>query len=542
MDYTYMHCNFSKYMFNYFKYSEQYLLSFDNTISETQLSTYGTAIKTHDEIIMVMLGTLREISDHHNAKDLITVNLYLNNVSGSLNMIAKNDNGEFSRSEISKHLLKGYKIIHQSIVQRLEYFIEDKCSNVSFDNDFILYTNFKKPIEYSSENLHCVLEQLKNKIINDMKIYLTLRDIHSLENNPLLENYNVIMKYLALAYESKKYNRFHPKYYLFYDLMEKRPHNFELDLASGSQAKQRASYNDDGQLSDILDELRFTPILKTSEINYRIKLLDIFRFVKFDFDLINIETFQLLVNTAATRPILSALRSYVVLINVFIHQNKAVQFYLKDKIIKMGEDITALINAFMDLNLFKCNFKKKMRYIFNKTFYFIESLKDLNDLFINEQARKLLTYVDLIMKRKYLCFKFNHFDKTYDVEDSITEVIDSTAKKIYALSIYIEKLKEYQYCFDIANNYLTLKNLNILTFKKVLKHTIPYAQLGNYEDIYRPLYFPNDNTNDRKLHNNEVFGDENYNDEKNNEDNEVIEIKNETFYSPKYLEDYLLFV
>ncbi|XP_050543876.1 uncharacterized protein LOC126906955 [Daktulosphaira vitifoliae] len=543
VNHTYMHCNFSKYMFNYFKYSEQYLFSFDNTISETQLSTYGMAIKTHDEIIMIMLETLREINNVFCAEDLTMINLYLNNVSGSLNMIAKNENGEFSRSEISKNLLKGYKIIHQSIVERLKYFIEYKCSNVSFENDFILYTNLIKPIEYSPENLHCILEQLRNKIINNMKQYLTLKDIFAIENNPILENYNVIMKHLALAYESKQYNRFHPKYFLFYDLMEKRPHVFELDLASGSQAKQRVTYNDDGQLSDVLDELRFTPILKKSENNYRIRLSDIFRFIKYDFNLDNIQTFHILLNTATTRPIFFALHNYLTLTTIFIKcHNIEIQLYLKDKIIKMGECIINIMNVLLDLNLFRNQYSKKIRYLFNKSINIISFFKERNDFFRNEEVPKVIKSIDLFMSIHFLSLKFCYLDKVYTVEDNITEVYNSTDKKINALAIFTEKLKEYQYCFETAESYIPLTNLNLkLTYRNVIKNILPYEQLGNYKDMYHSLYFPNNITNDNKIYDNQVSDDENYNNEKNSDDNEIIEKKNQTYYSPKYLEDYLLY-
>ncbi|XP_050543877.1 uncharacterized protein LOC126906956 [Daktulosphaira vitifoliae] len=542
VNHTYMHCNFSKYMFNYFKYSEQYLFSFDNTISETQLSTYGMAIKTHDEIIMIMLETLREMNNTNCARDLTTVNLYLNNVSGSLNMIAKNENGEFSRSEISKNLLKGYKIIHQSIVQRLEYFIKDKCSNVSFENDFILYTNFKKPIEYSSENLHCVLEQLRKKIINNIKEYLTLKSMFAIHNNPMLKNYNVIMKHLALAYESKQYNRFHPKYFLFYDLMEKRPHIFELDLASGSQAKQRVTYNDNGQLSDVLDELRFTPILKKSENNYRIRLSDIFRFIKYDFNLDNIIVFHLLINTATARPIFTTLRNYILFIRLFINcQNLIMQYNFFYDIYKMGEDIVNIMNELLSLNLFKHQFTKKIRNFTTRTRTLIMHLKSRNDIFINEEVPKMSNYIFTFIKMHFLCSYFTLLDDITFQQDNIIAIYNLIAEKINSLTIYLTRLREYQYCFEVANSHIHFEYINPLTFRYFIKYNVPYEQLGNFEDIYRPLYFPNNITNDNKIHDNQIWDGENYNNEKNSDDNEIMEKKNQTYYSPKYLEDYLLY-
>ncbi|XP_050548150.1 uncharacterized protein LOC126909763, partial [Daktulosphaira vitifoliae] len=79
-----LQCNFSKYWLNYFNHNKQYL----NEISENielydvhSLCKYGDAIKTHGELVLVMLDVLREADKKLYSKELMSLNLYLNNVS-----------------------------------------------------------------------------------------------------------------------------------------------------------------------------------------------------------------------------------------------------------------------------------------------------------------------------------------------------------------------------------------------------------------------------------------------------------------------------
>ncbi|XP_050544813.1 uncharacterized protein LOC126907511 isoform X2 [Daktulosphaira vitifoliae] len=94
-----LHCNFSKHLFNYFKHSEKYLYNFENNISELELRNYGTAVQSHGEIVMIMLDSLQEMDEEYIASDIMTINLYLNNVSGSINMIAKDKNEQLGNYE-----------------------------------------------------------------------------------------------------------------------------------------------------------------------------------------------------------------------------------------------------------------------------------------------------------------------------------------------------------------------------------------------------------------------------------------------------------
>ncbi|XP_050544828.1 uncharacterized protein LOC126907518 [Daktulosphaira vitifoliae] len=530
-----LHCNFSKHLFNYFKYSEKYLYNFENNIPESELKDYGTAVKSHGEIVMIMLDSLREMDEEYIAADLMTVNLYLNNVSGSINIIAKNENGEFSRSERSQNLLEGYKILHRSIVERLEYFLNGKCFNISVKNDFIYLTNFQEPIKHSLEVLRNEIEKLNNKIIKIMKEYLTLREMFVLENNEILKNCCDIIKHLALAFEKKSYNIYNPKNVLFYDLMENRPCFLERDLASGSQAKQYVRYKGDNQQDDVLDMVRYAPLLLNSSNNYQIKLFDVFRFVKFDFNLENVQTFINLVNAATVRPIMLVVRIYFSLVRKFLtnceFKNEKLKNDMKYKIIDLGQNIVENMKSFMDMNLFIEQCATTIERIFNLSYKVISSFKERNDLFLSSEIETISTNIYQYMK--YI------LPETFIIEWNIVSFYDITEKKVNEIVLFVSELKKYQYCFEIAKkiSHKSFFNWQLTTY--TIKNNIPIDQLGNHEDIYRSLYFSDVNTTDIKKHNSHSSSDENY--EMNNHNNKVFNNGNQSYYSPKYLVDYLLY-
>ncbi|XP_050544814.1 uncharacterized protein LOC126907513 isoform X1 [Daktulosphaira vitifoliae] len=543
LDLLVLHCNFSEHLFNYFKYSEKYLFNFENNISELELRNYGTAVQSHGEIVMIMLDSLREMDKKYVAGDIMAVNLYLNNVSGSINMIGNDENGEFNRIKNSQNLLKGYKILHRSIVERLEYFINERCLNVSGKNYFISLTNFQEPIKHSLEVLRNEIEKLNNKIIKIMKEYLTVKEMFVMNNTDILKSYCDIIKQLALAFERKSYNIFNPKNILFYDLMENRPCFMELDLASGSQAKQYAKYNSNKELYDVLDMVRYAPMHKKSTNNYQITLFDVFRFIKFDFDFKNVKAFQNVVNAAILRPIIVIVRFYISIVYKFIFlikfKNKDLKYIMKYKIIKMGQHIVENMKSFMDLNLFDKIYTDKMYHAFNIIYNLVSSFKDHNNLFTNKNIQLISKFFYQFLRRHSLCYKMSHLQIENIREDNISSIYDLANKEVNKIALLTSELKKYQYIFEAVNRYIPSEYINDSKLKIILKNYIPYEQLGNHEDIYRSLYFPGDNTNDVTIHYSPSLSDEN--DEMNNDDDKDFDMTTQTYYTPKYLVDYLLY-
>ncbi|XP_050520171.1 uncharacterized protein LOC126893745 [Daktulosphaira vitifoliae] len=538
MDPLELHCNFSKYFFNYFKYSEQYLFNFENTISELELRNYGLAIKSHDEIIMIMLDALWDMDEVYIAEDLMTINLYLNNVSGSLNMIAKNENGEFSRTESTQNLLQGYKLINRSIVERLEYFINSRCPDILFNDNFIAYTHFKvPPISYMPDILFRVLEQLKNNIFIVMNEYLLWYDA---EDTEILKSYTVIVKHLALSFRKQSYNNFNPKKFLFYDLMETRSNFCELELSTGSQAKQTASYienkefndvldimgifqiernvssrylmenrprylkldlaldsdaeqyiryNCDKQLNVVLNMVRYAPLRTDSTNNYQIMLFDVFRFIKFDFDLKNVQAFKNLVNVATVRPILLIIRFYFSLVRKFLLLNKfknmEVKQVMENLIIEMGQHIVETMKFFIDLNLLDEVYTIKIDRIFNIMYELILSFKERNKLFKSREGRTIVKFCYQFLRNNVLGTKFGQLQKEEVAENNIIYIFDLAVAEVNKIALFILALKKYQCFYKTANKYIPTGHTDLYTFKTTLKFNIPIDEWSDEKQNYK---------------------------------------------------------
>ncbi|XP_050532328.1 uncharacterized protein LOC126900557 isoform X2 [Daktulosphaira vitifoliae] len=533
-----LHCNFSKHLFNYFKYSEKYLFNFKKTISELELTNYGTAVKSHGEIVMIMLDALREMDEKYIAADIMTVNLYLNNVSGSINMIGKDEHGEFNRSKLSQNLLKGYKILHRSIVERLEYFINENCLNIAVQKYFISLTNFTEPIKCSPEVLFKELEKLNSKIIRSMNEYLTLRDMYEEEDNEILKSYCKILKHLAIAFGRKSYYNFNPKNVLFYDFMENRPSLSELEVISGSQSRQYARYNSDKQVFDVLDVVRYAPLNLKNNNNYEIKLFDMFRFIKFDFDSRNVQVFKKILNTATVRPFMIIIRFYVSLVRKFVFlpqfKNEKLKIAMKNKIIEMGQNIVKVIKSFMDMNLFGENFTNYISCHFNKVYELILSFKERNYLFMSKELNSIPKFCYDYLRRNCLIASINKLQKANITEDNINKICHLGAEEVNKIASFVSELKKYKYCFEIANKYIPTGYVDKHTLNMILNHNTPF---GKHENTYQPYYFPGVNTDDIKKHDSHSSNDEN--DEINNDDNKYFDVLNH--YNPKYLLDYILY-
>ncbi|XP_050531472.1 uncharacterized protein LOC126900074 [Daktulosphaira vitifoliae] len=537
-----LHCNFSRHLFNYFKYCEQYLFNFENTISEHELKMYGRAVKSHGEIVMIMLDSIRDMDEEYMAADIMTVNLYLNNVSGSINMIGRDKNGKFNRSKNSQNLLNGFKILHRSIVERLEYFLNEKCLNVLVTNNFISLTNFKKPIKYSSEVLLNELEKFNSKIITSLNGYLTMRDMFGGKDNEILNNYCNILKHLAKTFERKSYYIFNPKNVMFYDFMEGRACFSELDYINDSQVKQYTIHNSNEQLNDVLDIVRYIPLKIKSTNNYQINLSDVFSYIKFDFDIKNLQIFKKLLNTAIVCPILMTVFFYFSLVKKFVlipnFQNEKLKYVLKYKIIEMGQQIVENMKSFMDLNLFGEGYTTRFKDTFNKTYELISFYKDRNNLFFNKKAILILKIFHEYIKKSVILSDIQLEEKKV-IEGNIYQICDLAVKEVNKIASFVSALKRYQYCFEIANKYFHIEYLEMSSFKITFKQNIPFEQLGNHKNLCRSVYIPDVNTSDVNKYSNHSSSNEN--DEMNNNKKKNLNVETHTIYTPKYLIDYLLY-
>ncbi|XP_050521355.1 uncharacterized protein LOC126894396 isoform X27 [Daktulosphaira vitifoliae] len=343
-----LHCNFSKYMFNFFKHNEKYLLNLEqrNNIQPVELedlNTYGAALKTHGEIIMAMLDALRPFTKRTTAKDLMAINLYLNNVSGSLNFITRNCSGKYNRN--LSNVLRGYQLHHRTIVDDLNEFINKKCTNVTVDEDFIKCPDYNKSGIYNIKDLPKFSEKLKNRFKN-----------FDTNNTTTTGNENKVFNILRTFLKSKNYKSLDPKNLLFFDLLN---HNVD------NQDKQSTSINSNKNL----DLLRYATFKIKCPNESFLNISDVFQYMLYSFDVKNLLTFQELVLAASIQPLVLIARTFSQFANnlsisvdhKFI-KRKEINFA---KLVNVGEEIIKNLGLIIHLKMFKFGPENMLNTIFN---------------------------------------------------------------------------------------------------------------------------------------------------------------------------------
>ncbi|XP_050545501.1 uncharacterized protein LOC126907886 isoform X1 [Daktulosphaira vitifoliae] len=290
--------------------------------------------------------------------------------------------------------------------------------------------------------------------------------------------------------------------------------------------------------------LRYSKINGKSSNYYNIKMLDIFRFFKYDFNSKNMQVYHNFINAATVLPIIITIRYYFHLVYKYIPIKKCCDPNYKNdmkvKIIKLGKHIIENFKSFLDLNLYRDQLRKCLDSFYDKINYIVSIYKKNNNLVAtNDESKKIVKILNMWTKVNYFSCDF---DKPVIInEDNVKKAYKLINDRLDEIRLYIKSLKTYRHCFEIVNRYIPKAQIDWQRFRTTIKHNIPFEQLGYYGDIYHSLYFHDDNTNDNISYCNQSLSEENECDEEINDDNRDVEIKNQTYKSPIYLVDYLLF-
>ncbi|XP_050521336.1 uncharacterized protein LOC126894396 isoform X8 [Daktulosphaira vitifoliae] len=350
-----LHCNFSKYMFNFFKHNEKYLLNLEqrNNIQPVELedlNTYGAALKTHGEIIMAMLDALRPFTKRTTAKDLMAINLYLNNVSGSLNFITRNCSGKYNRN--LSNVLRGYQLHHKTIVDDLNKFINKKCTNVTVDEDFIKCPDYNKSGIYSIKDLPTFSEKLKNRFKN-----------FDTKNTTTTVNENNVFNLVLTSLNSKKFKNLDPKNLLLFDLLH---HNIDnRPFSIHNQDKHTTSI----KINKNLDLLRYATFKIKCPNDSFLNISDIFQYMLYSFDVDNMIIFQQLVMAASIQPLIVVARTFSQFANILSISVDQKNIKRKEinfaTLVKVGEEIIKNLGLIIHLKMFKSGPENMLNTIFN---------------------------------------------------------------------------------------------------------------------------------------------------------------------------------
>ncbi|XP_050533185.1 uncharacterized protein LOC126901060 [Daktulosphaira vitifoliae] len=499
---NYFQCSYTRYFLNFFNHNERYLLECEknkDNITIENLLIYGKALQTHSKVIMLFLADVMNSYAVEFPYSLITINLYLNNVSDSLNMIAQNNNGE---KHDANNVLEGYKIIHLAIKEQLNIYINKNCNNVLFHYHMV---NCDTPIdkyEYTTTNLLNINYYLKNKI-------LTM---------------------LGQSLKRNTYKHFHPKNILFYNIMTQPIFNNKNDTIK----------IDNNQHIE-LNLLRFTPLDIQCSDSTRLTIQDVFEYMKYTFNSVDVLAYMMMVMVATFRPIAILIRNFLTLIQVVSSENSdSVTFWLKPTFINMGQQIKAYIIEFISLISYNKKFLiNDVYYRFNNALqnYTIQEKLTKSD---NQNNKLLIKILSNFFIRNKLYFTSDIVLNKKNITENNADVIRSQLEKnIQKVGIYMNDFRKWSSHFSNIIKNFKIRSINCLNCNQFINYKVldRICNMEAHSEIYNASL--NASMNDSNKNNIEYYKDVDAVDDKITEFNlenlndELDEYDIKTHYSPE---------
>ncbi|XP_050525014.1 MATH and LRR domain-containing protein PFE0570w-like [Daktulosphaira vitifoliae] len=396
---------------------------------------YGKALQTHSEVIMIFLDDLMYNSADIFPFNLIAINMYLNNVSGTLNMITQNGNGE---KNDAKNLLKGYKIIHFVIKEELNIYINSHCKEIQFNYNMVSCNH--PPIgknEYTTSNLVNINNYLKNRILS----------------------------MLSTSVERNSYENFHPKNILFYHLMTRqilRDKNNSIKIDNSQHIE--------------LNLLRFTPLNVKCSDSTRLTIQDVFEYMKYNFNSNDVLSYIKMVIMATFRPIAIVIRNFLTLIQVASSEKSdSVALWLKPNLIVMGKTIRKHVIEFISLYLINNKhifLKKKVLNGFNialKNYINNQKLTESD----NKNNNTLIKSLSNFFIKNKLYFTCDIFLTNKSITENNADDIKNQFKQIMQnVDIYMNDLKKWSTYFNIIIRNFRIRSFNVSDYNTFFDYKV----------------------------------------------------------------------
>ncbi|XP_050527770.1 uncharacterized protein LOC126897873 isoform X2 [Daktulosphaira vitifoliae] len=473
------HCNFSRYMLNFFKHNEQYLLHLDKNlekVTEEDLNKYDKAVKYHGKIVILMIKELYYDHNDYYLSDLMTVNMYLNNISGSLIVIYKDEAVNNIKNNKVFLSLKGLKLLNHTMIKCLDNYIKFNCT----EEPIMLFVEY--PINLIPSHI-LNIDQLS--IATKCLMRKLLKEI----------NYKKI--------KNRDRQLFHPKNILFYNIMTKES---EKNLTIGTKSKRRQNL-EDGKPIDVLDLLRFVPLNIKCADETHLTLLDLYRYAEYQFLFIDIRTFHKILRGALFYPVGVLISDYMHFVNVFRNcivfkkDNKIVQ----DSLVTLGMKVALNLQTFMNLNIYNeesLTFLKimiiRLHFILNWVSGTPLPNKDLPEMIFKEIEKFMLNYK----------LMFDLESEKFFPGKNVVDTHKMILEKANLVESYIQELKKHVNLFYSDNNLQFFWKISDINYRHFLMPDI-------IDNICREnLFYEN------------VYTNENFNDSNNSSELNIYDIGN----------------
>ncbi|XP_050532286.1 kinesin-related protein 4-like isoform X4 [Daktulosphaira vitifoliae] len=454
-----LHCLFSKYVLRFFKLNEKlFILNNYDTNGQgkfgmTNLMNYDANLQSQSQYIKAMLNELRIRKKNYYAKDLMTVNLYLNNLQGNLNIIGSSENvsespysDPFSKEEILRNrFIKNYNMIVKYLIESVNSYCKSSCKNIEIDHRF-------------DELCELVNISEKETIYNDPKKILA--EIH-------------LMKYHGLAtfkqsIDGDNLNDYHPTKMMFYDLMT---NNIKFDKSASNSNKQQINEfqknkQESNDYENGLSNIREV-VLASNQTSFTKKtILDAFYCVSSNFRAEYLKSFQQQVLAATVYPILKSVSNYMIAFKQVFYVNNQLLNQI-EPMLKVGNSLAENFRNFVNLYILP----EKVNG------YLVKLLNNVENI-INIKSNKSLNkfrHTELVSEVLSLCSKpmlLNRLE--FNVEDKPEKRLNNEQ-----FNILLNKLNNE---VNKTRNYVTVLSVHRHIYI-VIRRSVPHDDMFEIEPL-----------------------------------------------------------
>ncbi|XP_050531875.1 MATH and LRR domain-containing protein PFE0570w-like [Daktulosphaira vitifoliae] len=400
--YLKLHCTFSKHMLTFFQLNEKYFLlstkqNVENVTYMDHLKYYGENLKTQGVIVMSMLDELRTKGFKEFPADLMTVNLYLNNVMGHIYMYSDIEDIKGKRviSE-EERLRQGFVINYGLIVNHLVKVLNEKCGSLS-----LYLIQLEKRFQFLSN----ISEECTKPFRTD--------DIQVIHN--CLENLKTLASNtFHITVQRGSFSDYHPSNLLFFDLLN--PYS---------------KFNDQFVIDDGLNSMRMVRV--KSHLNNEANIINLYETALFNFDGYYLKSFQQQVLVATLYPLLKVIITFLNMFTQMYENSFEDQF--KDNITQRSVKIKSIISKLTHQNLYIYKINKYLNNISNdlSNIYYLSTYKPGWIYNLKSDIANIVTLNKL---------EINQEDTTtrYITKDDCLELLKNTQEEINMIEKYVDDL------------------------------------------------------------------------------------------------------
>ncbi|XP_050429190.1 uncharacterized protein LOC126838642 isoform X2 [Adelges cooleyi] len=440
-DSTSLHCLFSEYILTYLQLNEKYfILKYGQsdvvTYTTYNLSIYESNLGSMAVYILAMLDELRKYEKNMFAFDLITANLYLNNLTGDLGIFSTEITTTQSNSVEFRR--EGFVANYRMMTEQFLNFTESNCLQYSTDE---LETRFG--------DLHRAVRRMdKMKAVTVPQKLMP--ELHMLR----VQAFNS----LKPTIDENRLDDYQPANMLFFDLMSgyvKRDHSAKALFPTRPRTlvdmvRNRQGGGDSAKFDDGLQAIREVVVNTSRRGGSNNSIIDAFYCVSLNFDANYVRSFQQQVLAATVHPVFNSIAKYTIAFKQVLLLYKYKAKYVQE-ITKIGSTLLNAFEKFIHLNLFSAKVTKYLTKLLDRLKTVINS--QTKKSIMNDQPELLADILELCTKPMRLnLLEFNHNANVVSLItlEKYNDLIRDTQKDIVTTRAYVEALSTHRSVFDVV--------------------------------------------------------------------------------------------